>query len=346
MKVGILTINDDINLGNRLQNYATQEVLKKLGIAAHTIRNTTAKYIIKKDKKHITRRNLFAKFNEDYINFSDIVIDKYNIPNDLSSKYDFFITGSDQVWNPYFDDRTSDIDFLTFAEEKQRIAFTASFGVENIPNKLKEYYIEKLTSFNHISVREYAGAKIVEELTEKNAEVLIDPTMMLTYDEWSKIAKRPEKLKDGKYILNYFIGGLSDIRRKEINKIAKENNCKVINIFEEDDDFFSSGPCEFLYLIKNSFLICTDSFHSSAFSLLFNRPFVIYNREDSINQGERSMKSRIDTLFETFKLHNRVHNGIIDENLLNHEYKESFEILEKERIKSINFLKKAFEMEC
>lgn len=346
MKVGILTINDDTNLGNRLQNFATQEVLKKMGIEAHTIRNTTLEYIIKDDKKHIDRKNLFEKFNKDYIKFSDIIIDKNSIPHDLSDKYDFFITGSDQVWNPYFDDRTTDIDFLTFAEEKKRISFVASFGVNNIPDNLKEYYIDRLSKFNHISVREHEGAKIVEKLTEKNAEVLIDPTMMLTSDEWGKIAKKPDQLKNDKYILNYFLGGLSDERRIEINKIAQENNCKVINIFEEDDEFFASGPCEFLYLIKNSFLVCTDSYHSCIFSLLFNRPFVIYNREDTINQGEKSMKSRIDTLFRTFKLHNRIHNGIIDENLLKHEYKESFEILGQERVKSMNFLKRAFEMEC
>ena len=112
-----------------------------------------------------------------------------------------------------------------------------------------------------------------------------------------------QKTKKPKYILNYFLGNLSPKRRKEIERVAKENNCEIINILDKNDPLYVSGPSEFLYLEKNAFLICTDSFHSSVFAILYNRPFVVFDREE---KGIENMGSRIDTLINKFKMNNRV----------------------------------------
>ena len=354
-KIAILTINDNDNYGNRLQNYAVQECLKKFNNLVETISNIKGRYgkkiiiykikdIVKKlpliNKKY-TRYNNFMKFNKN-INCSKYHIDENHMHDDLGEKYDCFFSGSDQVWNPNFN-RLSDIDFLTFASKNKRNSFSASFGIDEIPDKLKGYYKNNLLQMNNISVREDRAKEMIVELTGRNdVEVLVDPTMLLNADEWDKVSKKPEQIKEEeKYILNYFLGELSDSRKSEIERIAKENNCKIINIMDKRDPFYVSGPSEFLYLEKNAFLICTDSFHSSVFAILYNRPFIIFDREQ---EGLKSMNSRIDTLIEKFNLKNRRFSGLITKENLNHDYSEAYKILEKEREKSLNFLKKALDI--
>ncbi len=162
--------------------------------------------------------------------------------------------------------------------------------------------------FKEISVREEAGKKIVEDLTgRKDVEVLVDPTMLLTAEEWDNVSNKPEQLKTDKYILNYFLGELSEKRKNEIDRIAKENGCKIINMLDSNSPFYKTGPAEFLYLEKNAFLICTDSFHACVFSILYNRPFIVFEREDN----NVSMNSRIDTLLNKFHLQDRRYNVII-----------------------------------
>ena len=352
-KVGILTINDDNNYGNRLQNFALQKFLNGLGCRAETISNQKnivgINYIKKKIKGFIRkflisskyrRYNSFMSFNKK-INYSKYTIDANHIPFYLNDKYDFFIVGSDQVWNPSFG-RMSDIDFLTFAKFEKRVTYSASFGIPNVPKNMEEYYKEKLNGLNKISVREENGKEIIEKLTgRKDVEVLIDPTMLLTADEWGKVLKKPKQLKTNKYILNYFLGDLSENRKKAIEKVAKENDCEIINLMDKEGTFYATGPSEFLYLEKNAFLICTDSFHSSVFALLYNKPFVIFKRE-----GECvDMNSRIETLISKFKLKDREYNEecITYENL-HPNYKDAYEILDVEREKSKIFLKKALKI--
>ena len=165
--------------------------------------------------------------------------------------------------------------------------------------------------------------------------------MLLTAEEWDKVSKKPEQLKTNKYILNYFLGELSEKRKEEINKIAKENKCEVINILDKNSPFYQTGPSEFLYLEKNAFLICTDSFHSCIFSIIYNRPFIIFEREQNIV----SMNSRIDTLLNKFQLKDRIYNNneILPEQLIC-DYTNAYKILDMEKEKANNFLKKALEM--
>lgn len=231
------------------------------------------------------------------------------------------------------------MDLLNFAKDNQKISFSASFGINKLPNNLVEYAKKELLKFKAISVREDAGKKIVEDLTgRKDVQVLVDPTMLLTAEEWDKVSKKPEQLKTDKYILNYFLGELSESRKKEIYRIAKENNCEVINILDKNSPFYQTGPSEFLYLEKNAFLICTDSFHSSVFAILYNRPFVVFNREQ---KNVASMNSRLETLINKFNLKNREFKGKMTEENLNHDYTEAYKILKKEREKSKMFLEKA-----
>ena len=344
MKSGIITIIDNNNIGNRLQNYALQEFLAKYG-EVDTIKNIAQlngkdkillkflKYMINRRKINNNRTKILEKFNSN-IQFSKNYITPYT---QIYKKYDYFITGSDQVWNPSFG-RLRDVDLLNFAKPEQRIAFSASFGINELPEKYKNKAKKELERFKAISVREDKGKEIVEELTgRKDVQVLVDPTMLLTAEEWDKVSRKPEQLKEGKYILNYFLGELSEERKKEIDRIAKENGCEVINILDTNSPFYQTGPSEFLYLEKNAFLICTDSFHSCVFAILYNRPFVVFNREGA----NINMNSRLDTLLKKFKLENRWYNGKITKEQLQADYEEAYKILEVERKKSKEFLKNA-----
>lgn len=354
-KIGIVTINDNNNYGNRLQNYAVQVFLEKNNCKVKTIKNIPntnnkdknkiqynkkriknclhdvkirLKNIVKPDK----RRKKFIEFNKN-IKFTKTV---FNINNKhIWKEYSYFIAGSDQIWNPKFGG-LSDFDLLSFAKPEQRIAFSASFGIDKLSEeKLKEKAKKELQKFKAISVREDSGKKIVEELTgRKDVQVLVDPTMLLTEQEWDEVARKPEQLKFNKYILNYFLGELSEKRKKEIDRIAKENNCKVINILDKNDPFYQTGPSEFLYLEKNAFLICTDSFHSCIFAILFNRPFIVFDREDS----NAKMNSRINTLLNKFDLEDRRFKGKINEEQINIDYTEVYEILKKEKNKIEKFI--------
>lgn len=358
-KIGIITINDNNNYGNRLQNYALQEKLKEISkYDVITIRNseyTNRKESIIKQFLRILkkiyvqiRRNipkeriaLFKEFNK------NIKMTKRNfywfLDKKIEKKYDYFMVGSDQVWNAPVA-RFSDVDLLTFAPPNKRISYAASFGVSELPDSFSVKGKENLSKFKAISVREDLGKNIVKNFTQRDdIEVLIDPTMLLNSEEWDKVSKKPYQLdmiNGKKYILNYFLGNLSENRKKEIEQIAKENDCEIINILDKNSPFYETGPSEFLYLEKNAFLICTDSFHSCVFSILFDRPFLVFEREDK----NVKMNSRIETLITKFELKNRKFEGKITRENLEHDYSEAYEILEKEREKANNFLKKALDI--
>lgn len=358
-KIGIISLYGNNNFGNKLQQYAVENLVKKFVTKVNIIKEID---ICRKERKcinskilncfrSIKRKILKPKYYRN-INFykfeKNFLITDYknyysnNKNSKLNKKYDYFILGSDQVWNPDFGLK-GNFKYLDFSNRNKNIAFSASFGVSKIPDDLIEEYKKGLQNFKAISVREDRGKEIVEELTgRKDVEVLVDPTMLLTADEWDKISKKPEQLKTDRYILNYFLGELSKERKEGIERIAKENNCEIINLLDKNDPLYVSGPSEFLYLEKHAFLICTDSFHSSVFAILYNRPFIVFDREQ---ENIEDMSSRIDTLINKFKLKNRKFTGKIEKENLEHDYTEAYRILEFEREKSDKFLRKALDIE-
>lgn len=336
----IITPYGNGNFGNKLQNYAVQKILENKGYNVETLKNYTEKsrlhnfYLnLRNDMKFgFSRRRKFLKFNK-YIHYTKDIVNVNKIPNKLK-KYDFYIYGSDQVWNPNFGG-ISDLYLGAFNFKKTNIAFSASFGVQNVPNEWKDKISQEIKKFKAISVREDRGKEIVEELTERtDVEVLVDPTMLLDVEEWNKLVKRPIILKNDKFILNYFLGEISEEIRKQIMVFAKENNCEIINILDPTSPFYNCGPSEFLYLEKNAFLICTDSFHSSVFAILYNRPFMVFDRMDQMAK----MNSRIETLLSKFHLEDRKYKGELTESILLTNYDKTFDILNEEKKKAFSFI--------
>ncbi len=350
-KIGIVTIYDIDNYGNRLQNYAVQKTLNAIGdVKVETLKNKNItnlktpifEYCLRVVKvallkfaesfKKSDRKKAFLDFNKN-INFASKFFLAYRDYTD----YDIIVVGSDQVWNYTFG-CLRDFELANFKTNACRIAFSASFGVDEIPTELYARVKTCLDRFEAVSVRENSAKTLIESIGCKNeATVLTDPTMLLDAGEWSAVAKRPTQLKSDRYLLNYFLGDFSDSRRREIESFAKENGCEIINILDKADPFYQTGPAEFLYLVQNSFAVFTDSFHACVFSILFNRPFTVFDREDSVEK----MNSRIDTLLSTFKLEGRRYvKGRLNDALI-YDYTETYKILDSEREKSFDWLKKA-----
>ncbi len=242
----------------------------------------------------------FKSYQDEYLHVSDTVLThELSADENWVNQYDCFFCGSDQVWNPTYD-TTSDLAFLSFAKGKN-VAIAPSFGVSVIPDDVTDKYTKWLNDISFLSVREDAGAKIISDLTGRDAKVLVDPTMMLEADTWKKCVQKPDTLPQ-KYLLCYFLGQVSAKYKKEITSFAKKNNLQIVRLFDiESPEYYTYGPNEVLYSILNAEYVFTDSFHGSVFSILFNKNFTVFDRDE----GGQSMSSRLDTLLTKFGLQER-----------------------------------------
>lgn len=371
-KVAIVTLIGYFNYGNRLQNYATQETIRGLGYDVETIiynraldrpKESSHQILIRKFvtfrkllqkgdyepiKKKLTNRlyksmiqerdRSFRLFTQSYIHETDFRITDQYIPNNLSERYDFFVTGSDQVWNPAF--AGSPIYFLTFAPAYKRIAYAASFGVSNLPENCLENYRKWISEIPYLSVREQAGADIIKELTGRDAVVLVDPTLMLSKSKWLSISKSGAHKPSKPYLLTYFLGPIADDVKHKIKDVAFRKKLEVVHLASFGDKRrYTADPAEFLDYINSAEIVFTDSFHGTVFSMLFEKPFVVCDRISSI-----AMHSRIDTILSKFKLESRRWQNIKTQQE-GHFFEADFShvppILELERKKAIDFLKVA-----
>ncbi len=358
MKIGIVTIYDNENYGNRLQNYAVTQVLKKM--FNHSIVESLVLCGSSMKKGYMLREFVVQKICAYYpklmkskvgmpaIRMLKIkewgeriplrkIYDCNKIPDEYGEKYDLFVVGSDQVWNykwsssPHFKDY-----FLDFTNRK-KVAFSASIGVADIEDDWKAFFAEKLDSFGSISVREDAASVALKEITGYEIPVLIDPTMMLTQKEWCRVAKKAKVNTQKKYILKFFLGNNEENER--VFAFAKQNDMLVYDLTDMTNmGLYTSGPGEFISLVKNAELVCTNSFHGVVFSILFHRPFIVFDRKQ---KNICDMSSRIDTLLSKFKLETRKIESLESEQWLECDYSHVEEILQQEREKVKDFFRKA-----
>lgn len=363
MKVGIVTIYDLKNYGNRLQNYAVSEILRKIGIqsdtliiddnsAIETLKNKLRPIIGKKPRYHwniIEEHPLYVcdysplekKRYENFKNFSHkyINIKRVRLNKTLNNQYNFFIVGSDQVWNTDIGHGLS-WEFLSFASSNKRISYAPSFGGSTVQNRVDEVS-QYLKEFKSISVRESSGVYFIKRISGRNATHLIDPTLMLDSSEWRVISKKLENINlPKKYILTYFLGNTNNDVETKIQQIADNSGLPVIRLRDlTQPDIFVSGPSEFIYLINHALLVITDSFHGSVFSFIFEKPFMVFNREENLP----NMMARVESLLEMFSLKRKYVNSGLPNNIWEHDYTEGYKQLEIEKNKAIDFLKKALQ---
>lgn len=363
-KILLCTIVDYNNYGNRLQNYSMQEILKKLGYEVETLRNKhfpssrkrklilllknksfsyffglLKNKIFSKDQKS-GKDILFSKrqenikcFTKKYIKETDYSIysDQGNlIPVD---DYDFFVVGSDQVWNPEHR-YGSQIDFLRFAPAEKRVAYSPSIGLDQLPLKYEGKYKKWISEIPMVSIREDAGAKIVKELTNRKVPVLLDPTMLLGKEEWKTIFKPSSGKPSGNYLATYFLEGLNKTQLEFVNRVSRKNDLEIVHLLNYDyPEHYTVDPGSFIDYINSSELLLTDSFHGVVFSIIFNKPFVVFRRGN--------MNSRIDTILNRFSLLNRQADLLDFKDLFNINFTDVQAVLKIEQDRSIAFLKDA-----
>ncbi len=342
-KVGIITLNGYVNYGNRLQNYALQTFITKMNeyYIAETIEFTNQENKKTNIKKWLKRMLAPAAERKRYNRIKDfsqknITTKKYHNLKQLEKDYDYFIVGSDQVWNYNFPSVNRELTLLKFSPREKNISYAASFGISKLENNKKEEYKKYLNRFKDLSVREEAGANLIKNLGIKKVEVLVDPTLLLTKEEWLKVMKKPSQVPS-KYILTYFLGNLDEQKTVELKEFAKKQNATIINLLDKKSKYYQSSPEEFLYLEKNAMLICTDSFHSAVFATIFNVPFIVYKRNDQ----NKNMYSRIEQLLKLLKLEDREFKRKLSEKSLTCDFTNSNKIIQKEQKKSQKYLMNA-----
>ncbi len=349
-KAAIVTLTV-ANYGNRLQNLASQWVIESLGFEVETLHNpydpnysewkhqliNKAKYVVgnSRQKLNAKREKSFDCFDSMYIKYAPYWLNKNSHVRKLNERYDLFVCGSDQLWNPTTFNYGSN-NFAMFAENRKKITLAPSFGVDEVPEARKMEFKNYLNTFRRLSVREKSGQDIIYALTGKESQIVIDPTLMINTVKWKEVSKKPEWFRNDKYILVYTLGNAYMIEC--VQKIAKQYGYKIINLMAQDNaDYYCANPAHFLYLIQHCELMVTDSFHGSVFSILFNKPFVVMERKDEFV----SMNTRLDNLLEMFCLKGRRFSKIENADLFHSNYEKAYEILEEKRKEAYNFVRKA-----
>ncbi len=300
------------------------------------------------------QRKLFQSFQDEYMSFYNKDRKTWITVKDSYPHADIYVCGSDQIWNPMFKNGYNDPGyFLNFVSNKIKIAYAPSFGVSDIPATASKDLSSLLKDFTAVSVREKEGAQIIKKYTGRDVTVQLDPTMLYDGDHWRSIGVKPDNIPD-KYILCYRFGNSLDVN-STIHRISEKLSLPIITLplsgisylNKNEKKLFNAGPREFIGLIDNAALVCTDSFHATVFSVLLNTPFITFLRGESLNKGE-GMNSRVTNLLGMLKLNNRIINSHVVEEIdkwLSIDTSEANKILSIERKKSREWLNSALNNE-
>lgn len=354
------------NYGTSLQSFSLHQKLKDLGYNVNIlseysytgsssfsarlsnllrqIKFNTRWYYLKSPKLRKLHKFQKEKYNRKFV-FTDKQFEN------LLSRTDVFATGSDQIWNT--EHQYSPFMFLDFARNVKRIAYASSIGTNSIPEKYKEKVKNHLEKFSHIGVRENTAVGILSALLKRNDICQVaDPTFLLTADDWDKVSQEAsfEKKMPNDYILCYFIGNrpeyaeyLNDVRHKYgIDNVLLIPSKETPNIHLDNVVTYDyAGPREFVRLIKDSSLVCTDSFHAIALSMNLSKDFVVFKR--FADSDSSSQNSRIYDLLNEFGLSSRMYTKDANERLDDIKYQEIQKAIDEKRKESLKFLINAIE---
>lgn len=325
LKIGIVTTHYALNYGAVLQAYALQKFLNNNGYECEIIdyRPNKAVYGRSIYRKSNTLKmlavNMYTFFNSDIKRrhsekvelFNDFI--KKNIPlsnnkyyneDDFKKlkEYDFFICGSDQIWNlNLMDDNIFFLPFKTLYPDSKFIAYAPSIAETLTANQMKEIG-SRIGHFDYLSIRELESEKALSAIIDRKITTVVDPIFLLDEIEWGQITSL-NTMKD-EYIACYFLG-IDQIAVDTVKKLRELTGYKVINMgfdlkgkLHSDIEMSNSSPAEFVSMIRNASFVCTNSFHATAFSILFNKPFL------TIKHSTRNL--RMDNLFRLMKISDRV----------------------------------------
>lgn len=313
MKIGILTFHWGTNYGGVLQAYALQKFLEQKGhevtilnYAPHTFRDTFIKcfysknpFQISENLKDFWKEKNIAKFRKKYLVLSKRYYTPESLLEDLP-EMDVYITGSDQVWNPYGLKSNKKIYFLPFNRGGSiKLAYAVSFGVQEYPENSLSQIKDLIADFNAIGVREDSGLKILSDAGINWGIVLPDPTLLLTTENYLALAAK-KQIKPEQDFFFYVLQKDQKIISEIYRHLKKRKQNKIV--YSETIKHKVMGVEEWLYNIKNSKLVITNSFHGIVFSILFKTPFLAIPIEGKLS----GMNDRIHTLLGKLDLNERI----------------------------------------
>lgn len=315
MLIKIITCHYAYNYGAVLQTYALCKYLNDIGHQTEVINyrpwyykgSTKTTNKLKRALRKLVRipdniksEKIFYSFLERYVPIS-IEYKTYAELKNSQLIADLFIAGSDQIWNFNLPNGTDDAFYLDFVYQGGKASYAASLGMDELTNEQRMYLKLKLSKFNYISVRETSAKKQLEESGISNVRVVMDPVYLLNKNDWLTIMKKPKFFPENKYIMVFAFN-----RQMEIfefgKQLARAHGYRVIsvNTFWEDvllgmDHYFwNCMPEEFLYLLYHAECIVTNSFHGLSFSLIFNKPVILFEKDDKGNSRMNDLINMLD----------------------------------------------------
>lgn len=369
-KVGLITFFEH-NYGSILQCFATKTFIESLNYKCDILFKCYPNRLFRKisTKLRLVVKSLFyAEFRREYnrrakVHVSnsqnprlgtnrlfDVFIRQYFHPVEFHNnkvckrRYDYFMTGSDQIWNSSY--LFEAFGFLTFASRQKRIALAPSFGTSEIPKYNQKLLKRALSGFDYISVREETGVEIVKKYSDAKVCRIADPTFIYSADEWRNFAKEV-KLLQKKYIFVHFLNEPNQIALDSLNWLSELLDLDIIVIgynYEVLKNvkrlvYMDGGPWEYISYIDNAEYVLTDSFHSTLFSINFNKRFFTFHRQYSSSK----QTSRITDLLKRFDMENRLIENvdILKRIYLNNQPENSRVILKKERSVIRDYIQKS-----
>lgn len=363
-KVGILTEHRARNFGSCLQAYALQTAIERIGYEANivdyrpkAIEDSFGIFIVdlyrqceKNPKKIIkfwinfivfmpfrmTREIKFWKFRNKRFKLSQKKFVKTTAEAVEKNSYDAYVCGSDQIWNAKITHGLDEVYFAKpFAKSSRKLSYAASIGLGDI-EKEKNLFRENLKALDVITVREKTAQELLQPLTDKKIETVLDPTLLLEKNDWKNLFSG-RKAPDKKYILVYSLK-VDDTMVAYAKKLSEEKNLPVLffdlrkRYGKNSISKFTAEPTEFLYYLYYADYVVTNSFHGTVFSTIFEKQFVCVPMEGT--------SSRMVDLLQLIKLDNRLlSEGFdIDKQI---DYRDAKEIISEERKRSMKILEDA-----
>lgn len=372
-KIALISPHHEPNFGTMLQAFALAQAIKNIGYSSEYVSYNNfikrsfiekviyylshPKEVVSRFTKRKTKSNIddysffetddfkatmdeFEHFYKKYIPFS---LKKYN-PNTIHSitGYSKYIVGSDQTWSPFLYNPSS-INFLDFVKDDSlKNAYAPSLGTLNIPKSFHSIIKEKLTNFANLSCREKTNCNLIEGLTGKKVTHVLDPTLLLTPEQWNIVAKDVSHMPE-KYILCYILGVKKCISDFAEN-LGEKKDIPVYYVatrptyLQKENTLKGIGPSKFISLIKGAAYVVTDSFHGTLFSINYNCNFYCFDKREE--NGVRNDNGRIMEVLKDFELTNRFKSDgdrKFEEDIL---FDKISPFLEKCRTESLNYLKK------
>lgn len=361
--ISFITIHVGANFGSNLQTIATSETLKRIGCKPTCVNyippRVTFKGFFRTAKKahprtfiaviwvlyhlpeFVLNRIVFNTFLKKHCNVSKPIYAGENF-NKKCPKADYYITGSDQSWNFIYNEGYDGHYFFDGINGK-KISYATSIGNSKLTKLEADYFKTHLLDFIALSVREHSAQKLLREIGFKSVH-LIDPTFMLNKSEWGPYMSK--RLVKEEYLLVYLPYNIKDkdIIYRSIRRIADNKRLKVVTFSRSfrkdkfaDKTFRFANPGEFLSLMNYADYVLTNSFHGTAFSLNLNKQFWVYMPS--------GFSTRITSLLELCGQENRLLTDVIDVKQIGEKinYEKVNEVLCRERIKAMEFLKHAIQ---